>query len=176
MTSAPVPLQKLTVRFCEPLLIGSIVLIWSYVVQSWTGISVFIVACLFLSLTLMYRLFWNARQHEKINTCDVTDNDCDVEQNLHIVETRQVIVEKNDVPLSESFSTDGSLWDNIIAEDFENNDSSSFDSDDFEWQYLSDSSAELQNISTIDENRSDDNDGALPQVFEFAAFQSDDES
>jgi hypothetical protein len=175
MTSAPVRLQKLTVRFCEPFLIGIAALTWSYVVQSWTAIAIFSTVCFFGCVGLLYRFVRDARQEStRMEAIQV-----DLEQNLEMHIKPVTTVEKEPIkPVSNDESD--SLWSIILSSENDSVGSSSLDSEEFELQYGTDNSDILHLSFTAEPVCEDSSSGIssefIPSLAEFDGLRSDSES
>lgn len=74
MTSAPVPLQKLSIRFTEPLFLGGLAILWSYIVRSWVGIMLFTFILVLLLGLLGSHYLRDVQNQQKELTIQPVDN------------------------------------------------------------------------------------------------------
>jgi hypothetical protein len=122
ITSAPLPLQKLLIRFGEALFLGAIVFIWLYIAQSWISISIFTVICFIAGLGLSYRYVWDLinEKKAKISAEPMKEENIsleDLEMKLHNNNEEAITALPKSVIGKQSNSSSGSsLWNNSIWE------------------------------------------------------------
>jgi hypothetical protein len=171
VTSAPVPLQKMTIRFFEPLIIGSIALLWSYVIKSTTSIVVFIAICLFVFCCAIYRYFLDMR-NASLQVSEAFP-DFDLEENVILTDEKAVIKQESTDLHSEDID-DESIWNGILINDGSSDPelSSSCDSNEIASRYcmiddLKKPGDGKNNHETESNGYVDMNDETFLQLFEF---------
>jgi hypothetical protein len=92
MTSAPVPLQKIVIRFFEPIFLGVVAVIWHRVIQSTLSITVFTVSCCLLLLGLLYRYIRDVENEKNSVVADVNGKEMDPTEELK----RELMFEENE--------------------------------------------------------------------------------
>ncbi len=84
MASAPFSIQKTTIRFVEPMIMGGLTILWLYIISSIIGISLFVIFSTLLLIVICVH-YYNKHQHSSVDSIehDDTFDNVPIELSLH---------------------------------------------------------------------------------------------